>query len=80
MYSMVHAFVMVKTAVGASESLIGTVRELASVTEAHIVAGEFDLIVEVEVEEVYEVLHTAAREVQALGGVEETKTYISLED
>ena len=77
---MVHAFVMVKTGVGASESLIGTVRELASVTEAHIVAGDFDLIVEVDVEAVYEVLHTAASEIQALDGVEETKTYISLEE
>jgi DNA-binding Lrp family transcriptional regulator len=77
---MVHAFVMVKTGVGASESLIGTVRELSSVTDAHIVAGDFDLIVEVDVPEVYEVLHTAAREIQALEGVEETKTYISLED
>lgn len=77
---MVHAFVMVKTGVGASESLIGTVRGLSSVTDAHIVAGDFDLIVEVDVPEVYEVLHTAAREIQALEGVEETKTYISLED
>jgi len=77
---MVHAFVMVKTGVGASESLIGTVRDLPSVTDAHIVAGDFDLIVEVDVAEVYEVLHTAAREIQALEGVEETKTYISLED
>ncbi len=77
---MVHAFIMVKTGVGASESLIGSIRDLSSVTAAHIVAGDFDLIVEVEVDEVYEVLHTAAREIQALSGVEETKTYISLED
>lgn len=77
---MVHAFVMVKTGVGVSESLIDDIRALASVTEAHIVAGEFDIIVEVEVDEVYEVLHTTAREIQALDGVEETKTYISLED
>ncbi len=77
---MVHAFIMVKTDVGASESLIGSIRERSSVSDAHIVAGDFDLIVEAEVDEVYEVLHTAAREIQALDGVEETKTYISLED
>lgn len=75
---MVHAFVMVKTAVGGSESIIDTVRELASVAEAHIVAGEYDLIVEVTVEEVYDVLNTTASEMQAIDGVEETKTYISL--
>jgi DNA-binding Lrp family transcriptional regulator len=75
---MVHAFVMVKTAVGVSESLVDSVRELASVAEAHIVAGEYDLIAEVDVEEVYDVLNTTASEMQALDGVEATKTYISL--
>ena len=77
---MVHAFVMVKTAVGVSESLIDTVRELPAVTEAHIVAGEFDLIVEIGSDEVYEVLQTTTGEIQSLDGVEETKTYISLEE
>jgi DNA-binding Lrp family transcriptional regulator len=77
---MVHAFVMVKTGVGVSESLIDTVRELPAVTEAHIVAGEFDLIVEIGSDEVYEVLQTTTGEIQSLDGVEETKTYISLEE
>lgn len=77
---MVHAFVMVKTAVGASASLIDAVRELETVTEAHIVAGEFDIIVEVVVDEVYEVLHTTASAIQELDGVDGTKTYISLDE
>ena len=77
---MVHAFVMVKTGVGVSESLIDTVRELPAVTEAQIVAGEFDLIVEIGSDEVYEVLQTTTGEIQSLDGVEETKTYISLEE
>jgi len=77
---MVHAFVMVKTDVAASESLIGMIRDLDPVTEAHIVAGEYDLIVELAVDEVYDVLRTTASEIQSLEGVLETKTYISLED
>ncbi len=77
---MVHAYVMVKTDVAASESLLAAIRELPAVSEAHIVAGEYDLIVELTVEEVYAVLQATATDIQSLDGVLETKTYISLED
>lgn len=77
---MVHAFVMVKTTVGSSESLIESVRGLAAVSEAHIVAGAYDLIVEMDAEEVYDILKATAGELQALEGVADTKTYISLEE
>mgnify|MGYP006277529341 CR=1 FL=1 len=77
---MVRAFVMVKTGVAASESLLGTIRELGPVTEAHIVAGEYDLIAELSADEVHEALRTPASEIQSFEGVLETKTYISLSD
>ena len=66
---MVHAFVM-----------LGMIREFPPVSEAHIVAGEYDIIVELSVDEVYDVLQTTASDIQSLDGVLETKTYISLED
>ncbi|WP_224333953.1 Lrp/AsnC ligand binding domain-containing protein [Haloprofundus halobius] len=77
---MVHAFIMVKTGAGESEQLVAPIRELERVTEAHIVAGAYDLIVEVDAEEVYDVLKTASSGVQGLQGVTDTKTYISLDD
>jgi DNA-binding Lrp family transcriptional regulator len=77
---MVHAFIMVKTGAGESERLLEPVRDIAGVSEAHIVAGAYDIIVEAEVEEVYEVLQAAASGIQGLQGVTDTKTYISLED
>jgi len=77
---MVRAFVMVKTGVAASESLLGTIRDLGPVTEAHIVAGEYDLIAELSADEVHEALRTPASEIQSFEGVLETKTYISLSD
>lgn len=76
---MVHAFVMVKTAAGKSESLLAEVCEEPHVVEAHIVAGEYDIIAEVDVEEVYQVLEAASSGIQALPGVNDTKTYISLD-
>jgi len=47
---MVHAFIMVKTGAGESEGLIDTIRDLEGVTEAHIVAGAYDIIAEVSAE------------------------------
>jgi DNA-binding Lrp family transcriptional regulator len=76
---MVHAFVMVKTEAGEGERLLTAIRELASVAEAHIVAGNYDLIAEVETEEVYDVLKSVSSEVQGLQGVTDTKTYISMD-
>ena len=76
---MVHAFVMVKTTAGSSEGLVTRLRDLAPVREAHIVAGDHDVIAEVEVEEVYDVLKTVASEMRSLEGVADTRTYISLQ-
>jgi DNA-binding Lrp family transcriptional regulator len=77
---MVHAFIMVKTGAGESEQLLDPIREFSTVSEAHIVAGAYDIIVEVEADEVYEVLQTASSKIQGLQGVTDTKTYISMED
>lgn len=76
---MVHAFVMVKTTAGSSEALISKVRDIADVTEAHIVAGDFDVIAEIETDEVYEVLDTVSSNVRSFEGVSDTKTYVALE-
>ncbi len=75
---MVHAFVMVKTDAGKSEEMVEATREVERVTEAHIVAGDYDIIAEVDTDEVYEVLKTASSGIQGLDGVADTKTYISL--
>ncbi|WP_254766977.1 Lrp/AsnC ligand binding domain-containing protein [Salinilacihabitans rarus] len=76
---MVHAFIMVKTAAGKSEGLLADIRNLEAVSDAHIVAGNFDIIAEADVPEVYDVLHTASTDVQSLDGVTDTKTYIAMD-
>jgi DNA-binding Lrp family transcriptional regulator len=76
---MVHAFIMVKTAAGRSEDVLDGVRGLDQVSEAHVVAGDFDVIVEADAEEVYDVLQTASSDISGLDGVADTKTYMALE-
>jgi DNA-binding Lrp family transcriptional regulator len=76
---MVRAFIMMKTAAGKSEDLLAEIRDLEGVAEAHIVAGQFDIIVEAVGDEVYDVMHGVATRLRDLGGVADTKTYICLE-
>jgi DNA-binding Lrp family transcriptional regulator len=52
---------------------------LPGVEEAHIVAGQYDIIVEVTADEVYDVMHSVATGIRDLDGVADTRTYISLE-
>ena len=78
--AMVRAFVMVKTGAGESEATVEAIREIDAVVEAHVVAGEFDVIAEVDAPEVYDVLHTASSSIQGLDGVVDTKTYFALDD
>ena len=76
---MVRAVIMVETGTAKSTEIIDAILDLPAVVEAHVVAGEFDIIAEVEVDEVYEVLQTASQAIQAVDGVTDTRTYVSLD-
>jgi len=76
---MVRAFIMVKTAAGKSDTLLESMREHEGVDEAHIVAGQYDIIVEAVGEEVYDIMHGVATRLRGLGGVADTRTYICLD-
>lgn len=76
---MVRAFIMVKTDAGQSADLLAATREQAGVEEAHIVAGQYDIIVEAAADEVYEVMQSVATGIRGLAGVVDTRTYICLE-
>jgi len=75
---MVRAFIMMKTAAGKSEDLLATIRDIDGVEEAHIVAGQYDIIVEATGEEVYDLMHNVATKLRSIDGVADTKTYICL--
>lgn len=77
---MVHGFIMVDTAVGASEGLLEPIQEANGVTEASVVAGDWDIIVEADGKEVYDVLQVASMAISGLEGVDDTKTYVALGD
>ncbi|WP_458187485.1 Lrp/AsnC family transcriptional regulator [Haladaptatus sp. NG-WS-4] len=76
---MIRAYTTVITHAGASTEVIEAIRDLPSVTEAHVVAGEFDVIVEIEADDVYGVQETVTSEIGSLDGVGRTRTYIQLD-
>ena len=76
---MVRAFIMVKTGTGHAEALLETIREFDHVADSNIVAGNFDIIVEAEADEVYDIINSVATEIRSLDGVNDTKTYVCLE-
>ena len=77
---MVYAFVMIETGPGEFEGLLETIQGLEAITEAHVVAGGYDIIAEADADEVYRVLDAAATKVQGLDSVIDTKTYIAMDD
>jgi DNA-binding Lrp family transcriptional regulator len=77
--NMVHAFVFVDVAPGTAEKLPPMLSEVEDVGDAHVVAGDHDVVLEVEADAVYDVLSTVTEEVRPLAGVEGTRTYVALE-
>ena len=75
---MVRAFIMVEAGTGQAEALLERVRELEHVADANIVAGDVDIIVEAEAEEVYDIINSVATEIRSFDDVNDTKTYVCL--
>ena len=76
---MVTAYVMVKAHTGDADRLKTEIGAIDGVTEAHIVAGDVDLIAKVDVDTPAEVKDVAATHIQDIEGVESTQTYIAMD-
>lgn len=76
---MVHAVIMVETGAAKSTEVLDRILELDRVLEGHVVAGDYDIIVEVEGDEVYDLLEAVSTEIQDIQGVNDTRTYVSLD-
>lgn len=76
---MVIAYIMVKANTGEADRLLSSIRSIDGVTDAHIVAGDVDIIARVEVSTPSDVKGIAADGIQSITGVETTQTYIAME-
>ena len=76
---MVRAYTAIITGTGASEDVAAAVRDLPGVAEAHVVAGDFDVVSEVEGETVRALQKTVTGGIHEVEGVGTTRTYIQMD-
>lgn len=76
---MVEAYVMVMTAAGTARDLLSSIRAIDGVVKANIVAGEFDIIADIEAESSEELLSLVTDQIQSMEGIGRTRTCIVLE-
>ena len=75
---MVTAYVMVKANTGEADRLLNEIADVDGIVDAHIVAGDVDIIAKLDVDSPAAVKEIAATTVQNTDGVEDTETYISM--
>ena len=76
---MVTAYVMVKANTGEADRLKTEIMGLDGVVDAHIVAGDVDIIAKLDVDSTADVKAIAADGIQNVEGVEDTQTYIAMD-
>lgn len=76
---MVTAYVMVKANTGEADRLRNAIEAIDGVGEAHIVAGDVDIIAKLGVDSPAQVKEIAADAIQGISGVEDTRTYIAMD-
>lgn len=75
---MVKAFVFVEVATGSAIDVVAAADAVEGVTEAHVVAGDYDVVVEMESDEVTDLYPIVSGEIRTIEDVESTRTYISM--
>ena len=77
---MITAYTMVDTAAGTSKSVCEAARTADGVVEAHVIAGDFDVLIELEGDSPHDILRVITSQIRTLDGVGTTRTYVSLDD
>jgi DNA-binding Lrp family transcriptional regulator len=73
------AYVLIKTHAGEVQDVVGRVRQLEGVTEAHMTFGPFDIVAEVDTPDVATLGAVTASGIQPLPGVEQTLTCLAVD-
>lgn len=76
---MIEAYVMVITSAGTTHDVLEQIREIEGVRRANIVAGEYDIIADVEADTNQHLLSLVTDQIHTLEGVGRTRTCIVLE-
>lgn len=76
---MVVAYALVEADTSDGAELVADVTDIEGVTDAHLVAGDVDLIVRIEVADPGSASSVINREIATLEAVSDTETYMSMD-
>lgn len=76
---MVTAYVMVKSIIGEVDDIRDAVKAVDGVVDAHIVAGDVDVIAKLVVESPDAIKDLVADHVHGIEGIDNTTTYIAMD-
>ncbi|MFP8953262.1 Lrp/AsnC ligand binding domain-containing protein [Natrialbaceae archaeon A-arb3/5] len=76
---MVYAYTLIDAATGLAEDVRQTVSEVEGVADAHVIAGDFDVIVELESDDPHGLLTIVTADIRPVEGVGTTRTYVCLD-
>lgn len=76
---MVTAYVMVKSMIGEVDDLRNAIEAIDGVVDAHIVAGDVDVIAKLDVASTDAIKDLVADKVHGVAGIDSTTTYIAMD-
>ncbi len=74
---MIKAYVLVVANPGATKSVYAALRQVKGVTECHEVMGPYDIVAEIEVEELADVPPILGDHIRTIEGVESTTSLVT---
>jgi DNA-binding Lrp family transcriptional regulator len=77
---MVKAYVLVVANPGSTKTVYAAIRSVHGVVECHEVMGPYDIVVEIEVENLSDVPAILSEQIRTIDGVESTTSLVTFND
>lgn len=77
---MIKAYVLVVANPGATKNVYNALQNVKGVTESHEVMGPYDIVVEIEVENLADVPTILSEHIRSISGVESTTSLVTFPD
>lgn len=74
---MIKAYVLVVTNPGETRNVVTAINKIAGVVELHEVMGPYDIVVEIEVEQLSEVPGILSDQIRTVPGIESTTSLVT---
>lgn len=74
---MIKAYVLIVSNPGATKSVFNAIRDIPGVMECHEVMGPYDIVAEIEVEDLSDVPKILSEHIRTIRGVESTTSLVT---